>query len=170
MFQILGVPAMLGRTFTDAELADPASHGRPCSATRFWQRRFGGDPGIVGRTIQLNGAPTTVVGVMPPDVQLLTKLNRWSGRPTDLWVPYPLPESARTPRGRSISVVARLKPGVSIAQAQAQMTTIAAGLAAEFPQFDTGWTRARLSRSATSLPAIFGRRCSCSPALSRSSC
>jgi putative ABC transport system permease protein len=138
MFQILGVPAMLGRTFTDAELRDPASNVAVLSH-RLWQRRFGADPGVVGRTVQLNNASTTIVGVMPPDVQLLTKLSL-VGRPTDVWLPYPLSESARTPRGRSISVVGRLKPGVSIQQGQAEMDTIAAGLAAEFPQFDTGWT------------------------------
>jgi putative ABC transport system permease protein len=138
IFPILGVPPAVGRTFTDAELADPAANVTILSY-RLWQRRFGGDAGIVGKTIQLNGAPTTVVGVMPPDVQLVTKLSL-VGRPTDLWVPFPLPASARTPRGRSISVVARLKPGTSIQQAQAQMDTIAAGLSAEFPAFDTGWT------------------------------
>src|SRR5262245_40532450 len=138
LFQILGVPAMLGRTFTDAELADPAANVAVLSY-RLWQRRFGADPGIVGQKIQLNNAPTTVVGVMPPDVHLLTKLSL-VGKPTDVWLPYALGESARTPRGRSISVVGRLKAGVSIEQAQAQMNTIAAGLAAEFPDFDTGWT------------------------------
>ncbi len=138
MFKILGVPAMLGRTFSDAELADPAANVTVLSH-RLWQRRFGSDPGVVGRTVQLNSAPTTVVGVMPPDVQLQTKLSL-VGRPTDLWIPYPLSESARIPRGRSISVVGRLKPGTSIQQAQAEMDTIAAGLTAEFPQFDTGWT------------------------------
>src|SRR5207248_6965654 len=104
----------------------------------FWERRFGGDPGIIGRTIQLNGTPATVVGIMPPDVRLLMKSNSLVGRPTDLWIPYPLPASARTPRGRSISVVGRLKPAVTIAQAQSQLSTIAAGLTTEFPEFDTG--------------------------------
>ena len=137
MFQILGVPPMLGRTFTDAELADPASNVTVLSY-RLWHRRFGADPSVVGRTVQLNSAPRMVIGVMPPDVQLLTKLSL-VGRATDLWVPNPLSESARTPRGRSTSVVGRLKPGVSIDQAQAEMSTIAAGLTAEFPQFNTGW-------------------------------
>jgi putative ABC transport system permease protein len=138
VLQILGVPAMVGRTFTDAELTDPNSNVTVLTHA-FWQRRFGGDAAILGRAIQLNGAPTTVVGVMPPDVRLLMRTNSLVGRPTDLWIPFPLPASARTPRGRSISVIGRLKPGVSLAQAQAQMDTIAAGLAAEFPAFDTGW-------------------------------
>jgi putative ABC transport system permease protein len=139
LFKVMGVPPLAGRTFTDAELADPASNVAVLSHA-FWQRRFGGDSGIVGRTIQLNGATTTVVGIMPPDVRLLMKSNSLVGRTTDLWVPYPLPASARNPRGRSISVVARLKPGVGIAKAQSEMATVAAGLASEFPAFDTGWS------------------------------
>jgi hypothetical protein len=77
---------------------------------------------------------------MPPDVRLLFKSNSQVGKPTDLWLNYPLPAAARTPRGRSISVIARLKPGVTIDQARAEMKTIAANLAIEFPAFDTGWT------------------------------
>ena len=138
MFQILGVPALLGRTFTDAELTDPASNVTVLSHA-LWQRHFGADPGIVGRSIQLNGAATTVVGVMPPDVQLLTSLSL-VGRPTDVWIPYPLPAAARTPGGRSISVIGRLKPRTTIQRAQAEMDTIASGLSAEFPAFDTGRT------------------------------
>jgi putative ABC transport system permease protein len=139
LHKVLGVPALVGRVFSDAELADPAAAVTVLSHA-FWQRRFGGDPGLVGRTIQLNGAATTVIGIMPPDVRLLLKSNSGVGRPTDLWVPFPLPESARAPRGRSISVVARLKPDVSIEQARSQMATIASGLSAEFPAFDTGWS------------------------------
>jgi len=137
MFRILGVPALLGRTFTAAELSDSASNVTVLSYA-LWQRRFDGDPGIVGRAIQLNNAATVVVGVMPSDVRVMTS-NSLVGRPTDLWVPFPLPESARTPRGRSISVIGRLKPGTTIRQAQAEMDTIAAGLSKEIPEFDTGW-------------------------------
>jgi putative ABC transport system permease protein len=139
LFQVLGVPALVGRTFSDAEHADPAA-GVTVLSHAFWQRRLGGDPAIVGKTIQLNGAAATVIGIMPSDVRLLMKSNSLVGRPTDLWIPYPLSASARTPRGRSISVIARLKPDVSIAQARSQMITIAAGLATEFPDFDTGWS------------------------------
>jgi putative ABC transport system permease protein len=139
LFHVLGVPALIGRTFSDAEHVDPAAAVTVLSHA-FWQRRLGGDPAIVGKTIQLNGAATTVIGIMPPDVRLLMKSNSLVGRPTDLWIPYPLPVSARNPGGRSISVIARLKPDVSIVQARLQMTTIAAGLAAEFPDFDTGWS------------------------------
>src|SRR3982751_1251368 len=72
MFSLLGVNAILGRTFTseDAKAGQDdvaiLSHG-------LWQRRFGGDPGVIGRTILLNGRPNTVIGVMPPNFQLFIK-------------------------------------------------------------------------------------------------
>jgi len=139
LFEVLGVPALHGRTFNDAELTD-ASINAAVLSHAFWTRRFGADPSIVGRTIILSGNSTTVVGVMPPEVRLLFKSNSQVGKPTDLWLNYPLPAAARTPRGRSISVIARLKPEVTIDQARAEMKTIAANLATEFPAFDTGWT------------------------------
>src|SRR5438067_2970180 len=71
-FPILGVSPIVGRTFTDAENADRNANVAILTYA-LWQRRFGGDPSIVGRTIQLNGTPATVVGVMPPDVRLLTR-------------------------------------------------------------------------------------------------
>src|SRR6478672_8400848 len=105
-----------------------------------WQRRFGGDPTIVGKPLQLNGAPLTVVGVMPQDFQLQLRSNSLVAKPIDLWRPWYLPPESRNPGGRFMSVIARLKPGVSVDQAATQMKTIAAGLSSEFPQFDTGWT------------------------------
>jgi putative ABC transport system permease protein len=139
-FQILGVPALHGRTFSDQESTDSGMAPVTVLSHALWERRFGSDPGIVGKPIQLNGLPTTVVGVMPPNVRLLMKSNSLVGKPTDLWTPLIFPETARTPRGRSISVIARLKSDISVDQAQTQMTTIMAGLATEFPAFDTGWT------------------------------
>jgi len=137
-FPILGVSPMIGRTFTAAENAQPDATAAILSYG-LWQRRFGGDASIVGRTIQLNGAPTTVVGVMPPDVQLTFK-NSLAGKPADLWRPWRLPEEWRQPRGRFLSVIARVKRGVTIERADAEMHAIAASLGAEWPQFDTGWS------------------------------
>ena len=137
-FPILGVSPIVGRTFTDAENADRNANVAILTYA-LWQRRFGGDPSIVGRTIQLNGTPATVVGVMPPDVRLLTR-NSLVGKSADLWHPWVIPPEAREPRGRFMSVIGRLKPGVPITQAQSQMNTVAAGLTAEFPRFDTGWS------------------------------
>ncbi len=77
-FAVLGVPPTIGRVFTSAESADPKSSAVILS-DEVWQRRFGGDPAIVGRTIRLNTLPKTVVGVMPPGVQavLQSRFARW---------------------------------------------------------------------------------------------
>jgi putative ABC transport system permease protein len=138
LLSVLGVTPLHGRIFNDAERADGSIRSAVLSHA-FWTRRFGADPAVIGRTIQLGGAPTTIVGVMPRDVRLVTR-NSQVGKATDLWINYPMPASARTPRGRSISVIARLKPGVPVEAARSEMKAIAAGLSAEFPEFDTGWT------------------------------
>jgi putative ABC transport system permease protein len=137
-FPTLGVTPLVGRAFTD----DEGPEGRDALAVLsygLWQRRFAGDPGVVGRIIQLNSRSVTVVGVMPPDMRLFIK--RWSltGKPADLWMPFAFTEASRQPRGRYMSAIARLKPGVSITEAQSQMDTIASGLTREFPAFNTGW-------------------------------
>ncbi|HEV2986512.1 MAG TPA: ABC transporter permease [Vicinamibacterales bacterium] len=138
-FHILGVPALIGRTFSDEESADPDASVTVLSHT-LWLRRFAGDVAIVGRAIQLNGRPMTVIGIMPPDVRLLLKSGSLVGKPTDVWMPYVLPPSAWIPRGRYLSVIARLKPGVPLQTARTEMRAIAAGLTTAFPQFDTGWS------------------------------
>ncbi|HEX7136832.1 MAG TPA: ABC transporter permease [Vicinamibacterales bacterium] len=138
-FSILGVSPMIGRTFSEAEASDREAAVVILSYA-LWQRRFGGDPALVGKPIQLNGRPNTVVGVLSPDVRFLMKSNSLVGKPIDLWTPWVLPAGARDARGRYLSVVARLKPGVTIDNARAEMGAIAASMAAELPEIDTGWT------------------------------
>jgi putative ABC transport system permease protein len=138
-FPTLGVSPLVGRAFAD----DEGPEGRDAVAVLsygLWQRRFAGDAGVVGRTIQVNGRGVTVVGVMPADMRLFLKRGSLAGRPADLWMPFAFTEAQRNPRGRYMSAIARLKPGVAITEAQAQMDTIASGLTTEFPQFDTGWS------------------------------
>ncbi len=138
-FTTLGAAPMLGRTFAPDEGPDGhdsvtvLSHG-------LWQRRFGADPGIVGRTIQLNGRPFTVIGVMPPGFGLFLKSGSLVGKPAELWEPLAFTAKHREPRGRYMSAVARLAPGKTVEEASVQMKTIAAGLATEFPDHDTNWT------------------------------
>ena len=98
-FSILGVAPMIGRSFTDAESADRDSAVVLLSYA-LWQRRFGGDPSIVGKGVQLNGRTNTVVGVLPPDLRFLMKSNSLVGKPIDLWAPWILPANARDARGR----------------------------------------------------------------------
>jgi putative ABC transport system permease protein len=137
-FPALGLAPLVGRVFADDE--GPEGHDAVAMLSYgLWQRRFAGDPAIVGRTIQLNGRPITVIGVMPSDMRLFVK--RWSltGKPPELWMPFAFTEASRQPRGRYLSAIARLKPGVALTAVQAQMDTIALGLTKELPQFDLGW-------------------------------
>ena len=137
-FPILGVAPFLGRTFSDAESSDPQSSAVVLSY-ELWQRRFGGDRSILGRSIQLNARPRIVVGVMPPGFRLFLKARSLTGKPSDLWAAYVLPANARNAPGRFLESIALLKPGVTIAQAQAQLTAIAAQLAIETPDRNTNW-------------------------------
>ncbi len=137
-FPTLGVTPLIGRAFAAGE--GPDGHDALAVLSYgLWQRRFAGDPTVVGRTIQINSQPITVIGVMPADVRFFLK--RWSltGKPPEMWMPFAFSEESRTPRGRFMSAIARLKPGVQLSAAQAQMDTIMAGLRAEFPRFDAGW-------------------------------
>jgi len=137
-FPILGVPALVGRTFSDEENHDPQSNV-VILGYDFWQRRFGGERDIAGRAIQLNGKSVTVVGVMPPGFRLFIKEGSIVGRPPDLWAPYVLPADARDFGGRYAEAIAKLKPGVSLQQAQTQLTAIAQALARETPQRNANW-------------------------------
>jgi putative ABC transport system permease protein len=136
-FSLLGVPAAKGRVFGPEDNVDGSnvvilSHG-------LWQRRYGGDPDIVGKTIALNGMPQTVVGVMPSDFNFVIQEGALAkGRP-ELWTPFVFNEQHRTPRGRFMTAFGRLKPGVSVEQAQAEMSAVAARLEQQWPEFDTGW-------------------------------
>jgi putative ABC transport system permease protein len=141
-FQTLGVAPARGRAFTAVEgIRRPADEPDVAILSHeLWERRFGRDTGIVGQAIQLGGSPVTVVGVMPPGFRLFLKAGSLVGKPADVWLPLPFDDRDRQPRGRYLSAIARLRSGVSLRAAQAQMDTIARGLTAEWPEFDTGWT------------------------------
>jgi len=129
-FSILGVRPAIGRGFTAEEIR-PGSRVIVIS-DRLWKRRFGGDPAVQQRPI-VSGTPHTIIGVMPPGFSFLD-------RNVDVWLPFGFTAQSRTPRGRSIQVVGRLKPGVTFARAQEDMTRVAAELTRRFPDFNTGWT------------------------------
>ena len=131
IFRTLGVRPALGRDFTPQE--DAPGVAVAMLSDRLWRQRFGADPSIVNRTLMLNGTPTLVIGVMPPGFSILDKS-------VDVWSPVGFSSSARTPRGRWICVVGRVKDGVSMAQAQQDMTRVHAELTRRFPAFNTGWT------------------------------
>jgi putative ABC transport system permease protein len=131
LFQILGVRPALGRGFTAAENV-PGTQLVVIS-DRLWRRRFGADPKILERPVISQGTPFSVVGVMPPGFSFLDKS-------VDVWLPIGFTAQSRTPRGRSLTVVGRLKPGITDARAQLDMTRVSANLTQMFPAFNTGWT------------------------------
>jgi len=122
IFRVLGVQPLVGRVFTDEE---SAVEDKVVLSYGLWQRRYAGDPGIVGQKIRLNGLPYDVLGVMPREFQ-------YPNREFALWTPLALPpnESRFT---YDYSGIARLKEGVSIAQAQAEMSGIHEGIIQAFP-------------------------------------
>jgi putative ABC transport system permease protein len=130
-FSILGVQPALGRAFSAAEEAPQTRVAIISDA--LWRRRFSADPSLLGKPITLAEEPYTVVGIMPPGFSYLDKN-------TDVWVPLGFPAAARTPRGRWINVMGRLKPGVTFEQAQQDMARVHAELTTQFPDFNTGWT------------------------------
>jgi putative ABC transport system permease protein len=137
-FSVIGVEPFLGRTFTAAESADPKSSA-VILTHELWDRRFGSDPAIVGRTIHLNGKPQTIVGVMPAGVRLFLKTGSLVDKPVDFWWPFALGPKDRAPRGRYLTAIGRLKAGATIEQARAEMNAISASITTELPEFDTGW-------------------------------
>ncbi|MDE3153879.1 MAG: ABC transporter permease [Acidobacteriota bacterium] len=126
-FQTLGVKPALGRGFRPDEDGAPGAHPVAVISHAVWQRQFGGDPAIVGRAIQLNGHLFTVVGVAPRGYTGLMR-----GIRADVWVPMAMEAEANpgsdalTSRGsRGLTIVGRLKPGVALAQARAELAVIA---------------------------------------------
>ncbi|MEY2504720.1 MAG: hypothetical protein QOG27_1000, partial [Verrucomicrobiota bacterium] len=138
-FAVIGVSPILGRAFTPEESTDKQSSAVILSY-ELWQRRFGLDQAIIGRTIQLQGKPQTVVGVMPPGVRLYLKAGSLVNKPVDFWWPYVLGPEAREARGRYLTVIGRLKPGLTIETARSEMSSIYASVTQELPDFDTGWS------------------------------
>jgi putative ABC transport system permease protein len=131
LFRVLGVEAATGRTFLDEE--DRPEPDRLLISHRLWQRKFGADEAVLGRAVQIDGDPWTIVGVMPPEFSILD-------RDVDLWRPLGLSAAAWEPQGRSLRVVARIGDGVSLEEAQSEMEALAAALTQEFPDFNAGWS------------------------------
>ncbi|MFL6254126.1 MAG: ABC transporter permease [Pyrinomonadaceae bacterium] len=135
MFRVLGVDAALGRTFVAGE-DQPGREHVVVLSHGFWQRRFGGGTDAVGRQVMLDGEPYTVVGVMPPDFQFAPF---WATH-AEAWVPLNLSRRVSDRRGQSLRVFARLKPGVTLGQAQAEMEKINRQLAEQHPRENEGLT------------------------------
>jgi putative ABC transport system permease protein len=141
-FETLGVQAIHGRTFSEA---DPPSPRTVLIAYGLWRRRFGGDPAIAGTTIAVNGEPAVVVGVLPEGFRFpaggeLPEGLGYSPQPEVWTLDILSPAALRSRAGKSFAMIGRLRDGATMVAAQAELASIAADIARESPQSNAGWT------------------------------
>jgi predicted permease len=138
-FDVLGVPALIGRTLRPEDDTKPGANPVAVLSYGCWRRRFGGDPGIAGRIVKINGMNYTVLGVMPAGF-----IGTEMFFSPELWVPMSMQEQIESYRWidnrdeENIFVAGRVKPGVTKAQAEAELNSIAAALGQEHPAQDAG--------------------------------
>ena len=130
-FAMLGAEAALGRTFAPDE-EQPGRERVVVLTDGLWQRRYGGDPGIVGETLLIDGQPFTVIGVLPRGFYFLQP-------DFEMWMPFAVDENFRGRGEHSISVWARLAPNVSPEAAQAELDAITRSLETAYPDTNEGW-------------------------------
>jgi putative ABC transport system permease protein len=131
-FQALGVNPALGRTFL-LENEEPGRDQVVVLSDRLWKQRFAGDPGLIGKTLALDGKMFEVIGVMPAGFNF--------PRGAELWTPmnFQISPGMKQRKAHFLRPIGRLKPGLTLAQAQADMDAIAAGLEIQYPDSNTGW-------------------------------
>jgi putative ABC transport system permease protein len=133
LFSVLGVTPALGRSFVPDE-ERPGSAPVCILSGDLWKRRFGSDPKILGKALTLNGEMWTVVGVMPAGFRFPQSVN-----PVDLWVPAMVRSTARTKHAQHyLGVIARLKPGLSLDHAQAELDALARRMELQYPETNAG--------------------------------
>jgi putative ABC transport system permease protein len=133
-FDVLGVSPQLGRTFSDGE-DQPGHEHVAILSHELWERHFGSDASRIGHAIRLNRESYTVIGVMPASFSLL-------GFTPQLWTPLALTaadQTAAARKDRSLFLFARLKPGITLEEARAQMVTLATRAGDMFPETEKGW-------------------------------
>lgn len=124
-FQVLGVQPLLGRTWIKGE-DQPGHDHQVVLSYGLWKSHFAGDSGVINRILELNSEKYTIIGVMPAAFRYPTR--------TELWIPQPMDAKTLGPRGNHwASAIGRLKPGVDIRQAQADLSVIAANLERQYP-------------------------------------
>jgi putative ABC transport system permease protein len=129
-FPLFRINPISGRTFQSQDTVENSEAVAVISHS-LWQRRFGGTPDVVNSKITLNGRPATVVGIMPAGFNY--------PRDTDVWVPLPLNPATQARVNHAYEVVTRLKPGVPLSQAQAEMDTINQRLEQSYVETNNGW-------------------------------
>ncbi len=130
-FEALGIQPVSGRSFVAADDLPGAARVALLS-NGLWHRKFGADPGLIGRTLTVDGQACTVIGVMPPEF-------RFFGSP-EMWMPIALDRSQAARDFHWLVPLARLKPGVSLQQARAEMEGIAKNIARDYPKSNKGWS------------------------------
>jgi putative ABC transport system permease protein len=141
LFDLLDVRPASGRGFTTAD-ERAASPPTVILSDGLWRRRFGSDPSIVGRTLQLGGRAVEVVGIMPARFQFPPPIAFEAIKlpePADIWIPLREKEFSYQRGAHFLTTIARLKPGAAVASAREEMTVIAARLAAQYPDSNAGW-------------------------------
>jgi putative ABC transport system permease protein len=131
LYSLLRVKPVLGRDFLEAE-GQPGAEPVALISYGLWQRQYGSDPQLIGKPLQVDGSPYTVVGVLPPGLGFPTP-------ETELVIPFIPLTRERHRANHFIRVIGRLRPGLSLAQAGAEMEAIAARLEQQYPDTNTGW-------------------------------
>ena len=159
LFPLLGVKPALGRDFLPAE-EQPGNHRVALISHGLWQRRFGSDPALVGRTITSSAGATWSSALCRRASKFPTGAQ--FSLPVDVWTPLALtPEQTANRKTNFLSVIARLKPGMTLEQAQAEMDTIASRLEQQYPETNVGDGVKLVSLTRASRGRTQGRRCSC---------
>lgn len=125
LLRVLGTPPLAGRAFADEE-EKPGASAVAMIGEALWRSRFGGDPGLIGKTIDLNGTPTTVVGIAPRGLKLI------SGG--DIYTPLIVDRAKEIRLSHTIQTYGRLKKGISLEKAQAEMDTVSRSMGQQYPE------------------------------------
>src|SRR6478672_5850382 len=140
IFKIIGVSPVLGRDFT-AEDNKPGAMKTAILGDKIWRRDFNADPNIVGQDVTINGKAATIIGVMPPGFEFPVSEELWTPLYNE-WPPTPRGELFLGANNRAPAVMGRLKPGITLDQANAEMVTIARNIAADNPKTNKDFTSA----------------------------
>jgi len=138
LFDVLGNRPLIGRTFIE----DDGVTGKDNVAVLsygFWQKHFGGDRNVVGKTFALDGVKQTVIGVMPEGFDFFVKENAFVKRNPEFWLPIAFGPQSRIRRGRFMSSIGLLKPNVNLSQARADMDALGVRLEQQYPDFNKNW-------------------------------
>jgi putative ABC transport system permease protein len=132
---LVGVAPLMGRNFTAQEM-EPGNDREAILTYRLWQRRFAGDPDILGRKADIEGTPYLIVGVLPSRFWMFRVLNH----DIDLFVPLSIDPAGLSHESYDINLYGKLKPGITVEQAQFQLASIYSGLANKYPMTNAGWS------------------------------